>query len=493
MLSLTNNIPAREPKPNAIFRKDSVPSNAKAVEEVLGVLTNNEEVFSGGLSEGSCRVDAVLLLGPVRTDLSAAPTSSRSLITEPNEKATTCLPVCLTHITESNAPSDSSSGGKNSCATWFIEPSDRTFSVGGKDKQFSPLNKELVERLLCCDASSKTLGETIHRLKRQQQLEAENLEDQGPRTISQVRRDRKKEGGVDEVDGQPKSDLSTRDLAAGEELLYPTSALDLAKLQTQKGTVTVIVIWSCFWQGVLRQGVSSHADLSFVVPAPAPSSATSTASATYSSVVSSTHSTSSSAITTTVKRSMSLPDYITIAIRHAPSVMLSAIDDGADNVPEHSTASVDVFVDIVSCFHNTLLLSMEALEKKLVLTTEKIASAASVKRGSVGTKGAEGAAVTGSQTNKQATALKGFRWKGQTKYSAVELTPHTSKTITFRASFSRKGVFDVKRYAIMFAGVWFIMLCALCNDRFKITVVEVAKDAVSIDKAVWGQSLLEVL
>jgi hypothetical protein len=291
---------------------------------------------------------------------------------------------------------------------------------------------EVMEQFLCIAAASEQFERDVTESRKLVRCEAIEADRAGPRTISQVRRDRQKaEDGLQfgdvsmDVGDDSDSDLdefhpidegeevslsaSTKKPigkvqggggSGGELISNPSCLADIATNETQSRSVTVALLWVCRWEGRIRWGLQSVPNLSFVAGPQAMASSSS----------------SSSGSTAVSKQQRNPADFLLVGLHHPQRVQLEGPGPHLRHIP--------VRVSLKSVSDRPLLVSVDAEQDG-------------------DSSGGESSAAPGSCVDKRINT--GFRWSGKTGCSDFTLAPHSETYLNLFAAISHAGVYDLKK------------------------------------------------
>ena len=368
----------------------------------IALKASTSSFYADGTEEalvgGAVHVEGIYMLGAavpeVRPDASA-----RTASAAPSERLTLCLPVVLAQM--SRTPAGACSGHKS----WLVPLSKR---LAGNLAFLG-----VVTRALCSLYSTVRL----HRLLREARLnQKETQDDEAPKTIQQVRRDKDKDRdaqavgddtaaaataanataangssakpavrrieshgalSVFEFSGGGAASAPSAFLASSSQQSLascrgvPTTESDLADVEGQNGSVNITVVWVCKWKGQIRRGIHSISQIPLY------------AGAGMSSVV--------------VRPSRT--DLLLVGVTH----------EGEASIPaDRRSVRVPVSVELRSVADEALTVSVEAEDPSL-------------------------------------PCERAMRWEGKTAYVDVVLAPRATATLTFFAVLGGAGVYDLKR------------------------------------------------
>jgi hypothetical protein len=122
-----------------------------------------------------------------------------------------------------------------------------------------------VEQFQCITQASEEFESEIQESRELLLIQANEADSTGPRTISQVRRDKLKQVALRQtsqnLDIQDEFiDVSLENI----EKLIPKSAQDLADKEARRQSICLAFIWVCRWQGKIRWGMHNMTNVSFV-------------------------------------------------------------------------------------------------------------------------------------------------------------------------------------------------------------------------------------
>lgn len=443
------------------------------------------------LDEGQFKVEGVLIFGAANpTSKAEQQEKYRKLVIGSTESMVICVPVDfidrsdqsnLIHsmssrvILESNwALSLSESIGKS------IPASATGAGTGASDGRH--VLTRIVERFLCIATANDSLQRSLRDAREQAILESMEASAQGPRTISQVRKDRAKEGtdlmdvSLDDVIDEDIDTNAASNTHSASCRGVPLHIHDLALSDLSRCNTTVVVVWSCRWQEKLRTGMHFLSNLSLFNNA--------TAASVNSNLDMPLYRAPSSSL------AMTPADGLLVCLSHASSVTLPQTD---------SSVVIPVVVELRSVKETTLYVTIEAIDRRTPSTgtplvptitipatpvnnnnnsqlppsglTPASVTVISPSAGSFASSNTSASTHTpmaipsnangsismaaNSNNNLSAnsaslgksnrSAPKGLRWEGKTKFVGISVAPHSSRQLVFSANISRSGVFDLKR------------------------------------------------
>jgi hypothetical protein len=347
-----------------------------------------------GLGEGEIHVEGVLLVGAVEVE-SSSRYLTRDLRCAPSETATVCLPVNMTQ--KSVVQGDS----LDKC--WALK----------NYKYTSEPEQDLLCRVQQFMAVDFLAGEFAaefrsafkkHLLLEQQESAA------GPRSITQVRKDRDKERGAASVpleesaDSSETSTFETGDLTkneganvAGHSATYAESQhQDMARIDSESNQVTVVVLFTGCLRGKTRFGAAVLQSMRVLQY----SAHNSSVAAPTSSV---SHPTTSGVPSAD---RVALAEFLQIQCYHVRSAELS-------ETRRHSR--IEVTLNIRNLHAEDVSVNVEAVDRR------------------------------SADQSPRKPATRGFRWDGKTKHCNISIKAQEKCSLVFHALISKPGVFDLKR------------------------------------------------
>jgi hypothetical protein len=262
----------------------------------------------------------------------------------------------------------------------------------------------VIERLLCQSAAHARLTKAVLSARLLLQQEAAQEGDQGPRTISQVRKDRLKMAASSEQLNLLDVDLLGTDTDTGADaadtssgVRPPRCAADMASLEAAAGSASVTLVWSCWWRDQVVYGMHTCPGLT-LLPETTAASATGARAAV---------------------------DSLSVGLTHPPLVAL----------PSPQRVYVPVTVELRSTSDRAIVAAVEIIDRKsrTALLSEGDASAA---------------ASSGAAVNAMFPSQRGLRWENKTSVVDIRLPPFGTATLPFTATMARCGVYDMNRFKI---------------------------------------------
>ena len=437
---------ASSPTPGSIYEEDTVEENENKPQ-----LSDEAPV----LKEDFAKIHGVLCLGHISKELTKKKNGLQYInhSVGPNERVTCCFPIdskygsSMTNTdtdissTSTDEGDDKSSETEKDNILWLYDGPSNAMEISLKTQT---IYEDVLGQLLCNLTSSNGF-QTLLRAKRlEKTLEELNAAEQGPRTISQVRKENIRKEDSGDTDADISNDSScVDDTNASDRALYPKTIIDIARTQRKRGTILVLITWQCMWRGKLRYGLQILPVMS-VVPNLNFSSITNNAS-----VSTNWHKLLTNTVLNTTMLKQLLSDYVNIAIKHPTRHKL--IEEQEDNC---ITISLEAFTTVTDM---DIYLTAECLDKRSVLVHSNNVSAKrnpSTRYGndSLGPIYASSAAAYASCVSSNANTNQfkqiGLRWQGKLKVVGMKLKPNVPNTLQFVCSFFKTGLFDVNRYCI---------------------------------------------
>lgn len=367
----------------------------------IALKASTSSFYADGAEEalvgGAVHVEGIYMLGAAvpeaRPDAAAA--GVRASSAAPSERLTLCLPVVLAQM--SRTPGGACSGHKS----WLMPLSKR---LAGNLAFLG-----VVTRALCSLYSTVRLNRLLREARLNQK---ETREDEAPKTIQQVRRDKDKDrdmqAGSDdaasaaavtasssnakpavrrieshgalsvfEFNGGSGASAPSAFLASSSQQSLascrgvPTTESDLADVEGQNGSVNITVVWVCKWKGQIRRGIHSISQIPLYAGA---------------------------GLSGVVVRS-SRTDLVLVGVTH----------EGEASIPAgRRSVRVPVSLELRSVADEPLTVSVEAEDPSL-------------------------------------PCERAVRWEGKTAYVDVVLAPRATTTLAFFAVLGGAGVYDLKR------------------------------------------------
>lgn len=259
----------------------------------------------------------------------------------------------------------------------------------------------VIERILCQSAAHARLTKAVLSARLLVQQEAAHDGEQGPRTISQVRKDRQKMAASSEQLNMMDVDLlgadGGMDVDMSSGVKPPRCAADMASLEAAAGSASVTLVWTCSWQGQTVLGMHSCPGLTLLPEITAPSAAGVRAAV----------------------------DCLSVELAHAPLVTL----------PAPLRVFVPVTVELRNTSDRAVVAAVEVVDRKsrTALVSEGDASA-------VASSGAAVSAMFPSQ--------RGLRWENKTSMVDINVPPFGTAALAFTATMARCGMYDMNRFKI---------------------------------------------
>ncbi len=382
------------------------PGGAEAtVRNSLGQISYSAEQAGEFLEveDGGVKVAGLLMLGAAepfsyRTGTGSSQLQQAELLAAATERVVGCFPVKFVDCRE-----DCTTRPLMGQSSWLQPLTSSTEGTAALQAQL----QQVMERFLCIISSSEQLERDLAESRKLIRSEAIEADKTGPRTISQVRRDRQRQEDSLQADGATSdsgndSDSDLEELRAAAErpprkekprartvtaVSNPSSLAEIASNEALNQSVTVAMLWVCRWEGQLRWGLHTVPNMSFVGGAPF------------------------AAVGGALTRSKNPADFLMAGLHHPARVELCGAPPHLKNVP--------VRLSLKSVSDLPLVLTVEAVDE-------------------FGGSEAVGAVDKVPNT--------GVRWSGKTRHCALVLSPHTTTDLQMCAIVSQPGVFDLKRY-----------------------------------------------
>jgi hypothetical protein len=404
----------------------------------------------------------VWLLGGAVPQKILTPTDPGSFISGPSEKTTLSMPIFVKNKSQVKKEKNEEYEKRHGNCAWVLPIQGKN----GSSEQSKKI-EQILERFGCLSSCSKKLSEEVFTAKKTKVLEDFADAETGPRTIAQVRRENKKQeliqggdlgsahgqvegqgigtggggGGDDEIFDNVDMNEGTGTMSAtassgnisdekydrkkdgfslisGSSFLnvpidcagIPTSASDLADIESGIESVTIIVLWSCKLGGKIVTGVNTQVSHSILPESTKQGSAK--------------EKEKERSDTARNKVLRGPCDYISLGISHPSSFSISK---------QNKRADVIVTLEIQSNSNKHLIASLEILDKKTKTSSSEASPSTAV--------------ITEKKPKFQ--SQRGLRWEKKTHYTDIQLFPHESKSFQFYAVISTSGVFDLNRLVLV--------------------------------------------
>lgn len=414
MVSFANNLPSP-------LKSEDVTNRDSSIGQIdLEDIPNNCNDFE----DNACKIEGLWILGAAQP--------LQNIVIDANNEVVSSSEQCALYLNLKLNKSDDDNNDNIAfpgTSAWPL-PMTNNDQVDGTSHHF----KDVLERFICIHRSSQKLTTLLDKSRADLQRE---LNQNSPRSIAQVRRDRQKE--ENEKDSQSTYKINAPTI----NTTFPMNALEFSEMEAQNGNITLVLVWICKWQGKLRRGLLISPSVS--VDHPDVSSrflANQMFSLPLASPTASAASLARNRTCSNMKDNIS--DLLLVAINHPLTIKL-----------DHQKLSVivPITLEIRSASNETFLCCIEAVDKRPLNSNN----------------------ITDNKLYNQ--ALKGLRWEGKTKYIDLKIAPYSSLTLNFKAAISKAGVYNMKRFNITISK---------CNENVN-GVQE------SYIKYLRGQSLLEVI
>lgn len=285
------------------------------------------------------------------------------------------------------------------CKSWAIPLSSSNQTSDNTDR--------IIERFICTSTCSKQFQKDIKFAEYQSYLQANDQE--APRTISQVRKDRQKDiidvNNEYQYEGYNENDSNNLEILQNILRGYASNAKELAIMEARHKTVGIAVIWKCNWKGSIRTGVHYLPSISLrQIP-----HNMLTSIPTMRGIVKST------------------ADNILVNLEH---MTMASLNHSSGNSLQ--SVLVPMNVHIMSICDEPLFVNIEVVYRR----DKKEVSASGT------------STFLSSDDSFLAVAkssCRGLQWQGQTKYYNVPIDPFQKISLPFYALISKSGVFDLKR------------------------------------------------
>lgn len=381
--------------------------------------------------DGGIAIDGILGLGNVAqthaNDKGIVGPTAFDVMAKPQEKITGGLHV--SSLYSSCGSNDFVANKDHGQGTWLYKRQNGNSS--DLNDPFSnilcanALQNEVIERLLCNKACSGTYKQLLQQRRTEMSLEQEEMEETGPRTISQVRKERRKNREEETLCNDNGSGTESLNVS---KLLYPRSWSDLVELQSLNGSLSLVVVWRCMWQNRTRIGCHIICHVPFMATG-----------ALNTTLLNKTplldyaygYGCGSGMGLTKGNEQRALQECLSIALHHNPRIYIS----------QDSIAKLQVHVELYSIATIDLYVHIECGDKRYLPQTSK---SLRVNRN----EPAEHRLCSynvGRYSNNTGLMLKAMRWETEAKHTNCLVKPYCMRTFVFNCSFTHSGIFDVNR------------------------------------------------
>ena len=295
------------------------------------------------------------------------------------------------------------------------------------EKQLNSLKTiKVIERFECLNNGSKIFSNEILKAKKLKLKEESSEAETGPRSIAQVRRENKKSDN-DNNNGNENSTMNIDDVLQNVKIhenenennssqffsskkynKFPQSVYDLAKVDGDNDSITVIVYWVCRINGKIIRGIHSLGGAS-ILPE----------TLQIISLLTKPINTTDNAV---ISKLDDASDYLSLALKYPISAILSK---------NEKNKNIEIFLEIKSNSKKILIISAEIIDKKNRAITPEI-----------------GLNSSNIDRNPNFHSQRGLRWERKTNITDIVLFPYESKSVSFYAVVSMPGVFDLNRYVL---------------------------------------------
>jgi hypothetical protein len=360
------------------------------------------------LAEGCAKIEGIWLLGrgeALSSHTAGITAKAHRLIAAPSERLSLCIPIAIPN--SSGSASEDNAVNYRGSSSWLLPVNGSVIESG--DPSTSPAS--IADRFLCNEVAATAFTKAVATARQQHDFEESANENAGPRSISQVRRDRQKEleaggagdgSGSDSPGARGASDIS--DLSGADALAAQDSA---------NGQATVVVLWLVRWQGNVRRGMHVVRSVSLLGSRP------------------------------TIEKSRAPVDSLLVGIIHPQSVTMSesAVDEYGNR-----GVTVPVELQLRSVHPRKLIVSVEAVDRRDRSSTVGGEGAGRESTGDRDRGSKLPPIDDGSSMALSKASSRGLTWYCKTKHKELTLSPQENIQLSFRAGISRTGVFDLKRY-----------------------------------------------
>ena len=336
-----------------------------------------------------------------------------------------------------NKNSDNSNKNKEKINCSWILPLNQDDN-NDNEKQLNNFKTiKVIERFECLNNGSKIFSNEILKAKKLKLKEEFSEAETGPRSIAQVRRENKKSDNnnngnnenntinndeilqnvtihenenENENENKNKTDDNENKLiqifSSKKDKKFPQNVCDLAKVDSDNDSITVIVYWVCRVNGKIIRGIHSLGGASILPETPQ-----------IISLLTKPINTTDNAI---ISKLDDASDYLSLALKYPISAIISK---------NEKNKNIEIFLEIKSNSKKILIISAEIIDKKnRAITPETGLNSSNIDR------------------NPNFHSQRGLRWERKTNITDIVLFPYESKSVPFHAVVSMPGVFDLNRY-----------------------------------------------
>jgi hypothetical protein len=416
-----------------------------------------EGVHDEVLEECSIRIESVNIIGALREEIGAVPIVTQRFIRS-SEKLSVLLPSVL---------STTIVNGSSSRLHPYVW---HAVSETGIPKASAPISQSNYVSISDASVLSNHYASLIIMDKRYQaelqearnmkKIEALEAEETGPRTISQVRRDRKKDNfqtdeGADDLSfnldlGKNWIPRNYEDLAIRE--VYETSSnINFQTLGSSAlGGACIVVSWVARFGGCTRRGMQILHDVPVLSSTPSTVSSRSSSNLPYGKVLRKPKISTDSA-----QDLASIENRISVTANYLSKVVMD---------PSRKSCLVDVTLSILSTYPSVVRLTVETVDRMSSVPISDDSKASNT------------------FPTKPSQASKGIIWLGKCKYSNINLSPFSNVELKFTASISKYGIVDLKRFKVTIdTEAQSGELCSIVKDISGNYLVEIV-DSMNCDK-----------
>jgi hypothetical protein len=390
-----------------------------------------EGVHDELLEECSIRIENVFVVGTLREDDKIKVTLAENTIRS-KEKLSLIFPSVLTTV---DTEDKSTRLHPN---VWHAVASRKAPKSALPQSQYNYISTpelgSINEKFSCLQVLCRKYHQEIQIARSVKMQEASAAEETGPRTISQVRRDRQKDSlekeSTDDVEVLSKSwtPKTLEDIAKFETLSAIHSVSDIfssSKPSSDRislGGTCVVVSWVARWGGITRRGMQMLHDI------PALSSIPSTISSRASAI---TPSDGSSLRTPGMNNNTNvianIEKLLSVTAKFPKKVVLP---------PNSRSCKVSVQLSIMSAYSRPLRVTVETIEKRPTIKSSEDYSVSSSPTGTLSTKSNQSA--------------RGILWIGKSKYSNISVNSFSAVDLQYTVALSKYGIIDLKRFKVTF-------------------------------------------
>ena len=357
--------------------------------------------------------------------------------------------------TNNNSHNSDNSREKINCS-WILPLNQ---DKNNDEKQSNNLKTiKVIERFECLNSGSKIFSNEVLKAKKMKLKEESSEAETGPRSIAQVRRENKKSDN-DNNNGNENNTMNNDDILQDVKIhenenendgnknkliqifsskkykKFPESVYDLAKVDSDNDSITVIVYWVCRINGKIIRGIHSLGGASILPETPQ-----------IISLLTKPINTTDNAI---ISKLDDASDYLSLALKYPISAIISK---------NEKNRNIEIFLEIKSNSKKILIISGEIIDKKNRAITPEI-----------------GLNSSNIDRNPNFHSQRGLRWERKTNITDIVLFPYESKSVSFYAVVSMPGVFDLNRY-VLYRTVSYrtVQFCTL-NVHFRVIVLYKAR------------------